>query len=220
MNQYTTSDIALLKGQYKAKYIKIMGNVMNSNEPIEVREKILTDVLQKLIYAQENDLAVDFVVSDTLMKYSIKSNTEKPAEKIKTKIVKKNPPFPFFYLALTITIATIIYFAAYSQDPYHPHVTIYPEFIAIPASIFVMFILYYGASIARLRNNNMAFMICIGLAPVYLGIICCLYITKPIYFCSTLGEISVYLVFSTIILLWIITLFTSIKRRIKKRRKK
>lgn len=220
MNQYTTSDIALLKGLYKAKYIKIMGNVMNSNEPIEVREKILTDVLQKLIYAQENDLPVDFVLNETLMKYSIKHNTEKPVEKIKTEIVKRNPPFPFFYLALTITITAIVYFITHIQDLYNLQVNIYPEFVLIPFSIIVGFILYYCISVAKLHNNTAAFLFCIALAPIYLGIVCYLYITKPFFFSSTIGTIPIYVVFLILATVWSITLVTFIRRKKREHKRK
>jgi len=220
MNQHFALDIALLKGEYKAAYVTIMGNVMNSTATIEMREKILTDVLEKLLNAQERGLPAEIIMDDTLRSFLKQSPKEKPNQQLKADISKKNPPFPFFFLSLAITISTIVYMAIYGQELSTLQLNVYPEFIVVPATILVIFLLYYGITIAKLHGYTAMFNICIALVPIYLGIIAYLYITKPLYFCSILGKISVFMIIFTIAILWAITIIIFIRRKKNRRRVK
>ncbi|GEM_PF-3131795 len=219
MNQYFASDISLLDGQFKAAYVTIMGNIMNSTASIEERETLLIEVLNKLIYAQSKGLPIESIIDETIMPYCLDFIAQKPAPQIeeekteKTEIAKKNPPLPIFFMTFAITLSTIIYSLLNIKDFSLGQINIVPEFIIIPSSIIVLSLLYYGVLVAKQNGNNVAVVIYLVLAPLYLGIVSYLIVSRPLYFCTVLGSLSLYIVSSLLIILWTISIIVFVYRK-------
>ena len=224
MNQFFASDIALLQGKYKAAYVTIMGNVLNSSASMEKREEILTDILNRLFTAQENNLSVESIITNDIKQYFfIPEETE--TEEVKPQAIEPakkepRPPFPIFYMASAVTVSVILYCIMNSKDLYRNQLKIYPEFIAVPLTIIVLFLIYYGIMVAKKREDNKNILIHIVLIPIYLGIVGYLIITKPIYFCTVLGNISFYLLITIMVIIWAGTIAMTMRRRWRKRNKK
>lgn len=218
MNQFYASDIALLKGEYKAAYITLMGNIMNSTESMETREEILSSVLSKLLYAQKLGFSAKSAIPKDYLHFYTNSVAQAKQNISPQKAETKRPPFPIFSLSLCVTISVIAYCLLFSKYFAKGQLIIFPEFIAVPATTVALFLIYYGFKVSKLYNNTKATAICMALAPIYLCIVAYLLLSKPLYFCSMLGMISLQIVIVLLAMLWVGTIVMTIVRR--KRNKK
>lgn len=219
MNQFYASDIALLKGEYKAAYVTLMGHIMNSTESIETREEILSNVLSKLLYAQKLGFSAKSAIPKDYLHFYSNSTSQAKQNISPQKEEIKRPPFPIFSLTLCVTISVVVYCLLFSKYFAKGQLIIFPEFIAVPVTTMALFLIYYGFKVSKLYNNTVATAICMALAPIYLCIVAYILLSKPLYFCSMLGLFSLQIVIILLALLWMGTIAMTIVRRRRKNKK-